>query len=129
MMTVPAAREWIENLRTVSYVVVMTAREHGILSSPTWCCPTAAWAEAGRHVRQSGRTPAEGRRPDRATGGQRGKDAFFEQLATTWRGPSCNWKGPGIPEALRGVSDGHAVPCGTARAQVDVTSLLSLTTD
>jgi NADH dehydrogenase/NADH:ubiquinone oxidoreductase subunit G len=119
-------REWIEKLRTVSYVVAMAAREHDILDSANVVIPTATWAErAGTYVNLEGRVQKGIALMDRP-GGCVDELEFFEKLAKAWRGPGCDWVAPGIPDMLRPLADGHIVPCETHSRRLDFSGLENL---
>ncbi len=122
-------REWIEDLRTVTYVVAMTAREHDILDSANVVLPTATWVErAGGYLNLEGRLQqgnALMERPEACVD----EIEFFQELAKAWRGPSCHWSPPGLPEGLRNLGDGHLVPCDVQTPALDFSGLEALAAD
>ena len=104
-------RDWMERLRTVSFVVAMVAREHDVMDIAHVVIPTAAWAErSGTYVNFEGRVQKGARLMDPPPHAV-DEVEFFENLAKTWRGPYCGWAPPEIPEMVRHLADGHMVPC------------------
>lgn len=125
----PWPREWVEQLRTLSHVVVMTARQHGIMESANAVIPTATWSErGGSYVNLEGRHQKGTALMDPLASAV-SEVEFFEDLAKAWRGPGCKWKPPGVPEALKSLGDGKIVPCSASEQPVDLTPLLGLAMD
>jgi predicted molibdopterin-dependent oxidoreductase YjgC len=119
-------RDWMERLRTVSFVVAMIAREHDVMDIAHVVIPTAAWAErSGTYVNFEGRVQKGVRLMDPPSHVV-DEVAFFENLAKTWRGPYCGWAPPEIPEMVRHLADGHMVPCHPKERPVDVAGLEAL---
>lgn len=120
------ARDWIDKLRAISYVVVLTAREHPALDAAHVVVPTASWAERqGTYVNLEGRVQ-KGRRLMEPTAACVDEGYFFEQLARAWRGPECNWSAGGVPDSIRHLADGHMVPCQSREMPVNLSGLQAL---
>jgi len=116
-------RDWMERLRTVSFVVAMIAREHDVMDIAHVVIPTASWAEReGTFVNLEGRVQKSTRLMDPAPYCV-DEVAFFESLAKTWRGPYCGWSAPDIPETIRHLADGHMVPCQPKEKPIDLSGL------
>ena len=119
-------RDWIERLRTVSFVVAMIARRHDLMETAHVVLPTATWAErSGTYVNLEGRVQKSTRLME-PPASCIDEVSFFEQLANTWRGPYCGWTAPQIPEMIRHLADGHMVPCQPKERPIDLTGLQAL---
>ncbi len=119
-------RDWIERLRTVSFIVAMVAREHDVMDIAHVVIPTATWAErSGTYVNFEGRVQ-KGVRLMEPAAKVVDEVAFFETLAKTWRGPYCGWAPPEIPEMIRHLADGHTVPSHPRERAIDLTGLEAL---
>ncbi|NLU20793.1 MAG: molybdopterin-dependent oxidoreductase [Phycisphaerae bacterium] len=119
-------REWIEKLRTISFVVVLTARNHEVLESAHVVIPTASWAERqGTYVNLEGRVQ-KGCRLMEPAPGCIDEVAFFEQLARAWRGPEFTWSPTAGLEPVRQLADGHMVPCQSREEPIDLAAIEAL---
>lgn len=116
-------RDWMERLRTVSFVVAMIAREHDVMDIAQVVVPTATWAErSGTYVNFEGRVQKSTRLMEPAPNCI-DEVEFFETLAKTWRGPYSGWTPSGIPESIRHLADGHMVPCQVKEKPIDLSGL------
>jgi anaerobic selenocysteine-containing dehydrogenase len=120
-------RDWIERLRTVSFVVVLVAREHDAMELAHVVIPTATWAErGGTYVNLAG-CVQKGRKLMEPPGYCVNEVSFFEELTKAWRGPYAGWSVPEIPEMIRYLADGHMVPCQAQERPIDFEGLQTLT--
>lgn len=104
-------REWMETLRTLTFVVALAAREHPVLDAAHVVIPTATWAErGGAFVNLEGRVQ-RGTPFMPPAAGVVDEGAFFEQLAKAWRGLDCGWRPPGVPASVQHVGDGRRIAC------------------
>ncbi len=122
-------REWLETLRTVSYVVVLQARDHEAAEAAHVVIPTAAWSErGGTFVNLEGRVQKSQALMSLPAGCVDEAD-FFTRLAKAWRGEDCGWAPPGLPPALQHIGDKHMVPCDELPANMDWAGLQALVED
>jgi formate dehydrogenase major subunit len=121
-------REWLQKLRTVTYVVALVAREREeAMAAAHAIVPTAIWAErGGTYVNLEGRLQV-GRPLMPPADGVVDEVAFFEQVAQAWRGNGQAWRPPGLPAACRGLDDGDFLEFRDDSATpVDLTNLQAL---
>lgn len=119
----PWGREWIDKLRTVSFVVALSAREHPVLEIAHAVIPTASWSERqGTFVNLEGRVQ-KGRRLMEPGSAVVDEVHFFEELARAWKGADCTWSATSGMESIRPLADGHMVPCGSKEAPADLSVL------
>ncbi|MEP0843452.1 MAG: molybdopterin-dependent oxidoreductase, partial [Phycisphaerae bacterium] len=125
----PWGREWLEKLRTVSFVVALSAREHPALEVAHAVIPTASWAERqGTFVNLEGRVQKA--RPLMKPGpGIVDEAAFFQELARAWKGPDHAWSPSAGLEPIRQLADGHMVPCTSKETPPDLAGLAALTAE
>lgn len=119
-------REWMERLRTVSFVVALVAREHGLLECAHAVIPTASWAEReGTFVNLEGRLQ-KGHRLMEPAPGCVDETAFFQQLATACRGPDFTWSPLAGMESVKQLADGHLVPSQSRETPIDLSAIEAL---
>ena len=119
-------RDWLNKLRTVTYVVAMIAREHEVLDVAHAVVPTPAWAErSGAFVNFEGRVQ-RGKALMPPLKGAVDEAHFFATLSKTWRGLSYPWTPPGLPDSVRYVAEGHLAPSSALDATIDTASLEAL---
>ncbi len=121
----PWPKEWIEKLRTVTYVVALLAREREeALAAAHVLIPTASWAErGGTYVNLEGRLQTGVRLIDPGASVV-DEAAFFDKLAARARVDGPSWSPQPLPDACAGVADGGLLPCRSDDdAVVDWTTL------
>jgi formate dehydrogenase major subunit len=122
-------KEWVEKLRTVSFVVALAAREDPLLELAHVVIPAATWAEReGTYINLEGRLQ-KGRQLMDPAPGCINEVEFFQQLAQVLHGPDCNWSPSVGLEPIRQLADGHMVPCESKDYAPDLGGLAALVSD
>ena len=108
----PWPDEWIEKLRTVTYVVALLAREREeALAAAHALIPTATWPErGGTYVNLEGRVQRGSRLADPLSHVVDEVD-FFRRLSARLSPDDATWSPPPLPRTCLRAQDGQLLPC------------------